>query len=217
MTTVAAILLLAGCGMQDPAPTATVAPRDERAASPALVASGSPGEFGPLHLMSVEDAFPDGAAACENIGQLLASGERSDVGYRLSYPEVWHTNTAAPTIPACTLFDPQPFDPAPPVDVAIRVDMPPGGDISLGMGAGSLEDADASITEHTVDGMPALRVAFNNAPSVLWVVGIGGSLPRTGNDRPYLAISVHSADSDELAAFVDVLDRMVATLEVVDS
>jgi hypothetical protein len=49
------------------------------------------------------------------------------------------------------------------------------------------------------------------------VIGIGGSLPGVGNDRPYLAITVRSDDPDELVVFTDVLDRMVATLDVVDS
>jgi len=216
--TIAAFLLM-GCGIRDPAPTSTAIPSQEATLGPTLVASAAEGEFGPVHRMTVDAAFPDGATSCENIGQRLASGERSDVGYRVSFPEAWFTNAEAesPELPAgCTLFHPEPFDPTPPALVAIRIDMPPGGDMSIGIGY-TLEEVDATITEYTVAEMPALRVAFNDARSLLWVVGIGGSLPGVANDRPYLAISVASDDPDELATFIDVVDRIVATLEIVDS
>ena len=183
-----AVILLAGCGIPDPAPRRTAMPSAEATPSPTRMASASQGQFGPVHRMTVDEAFPEGVATCENIDQMLASGERSDVGYRVSFPDAWFTNAEAPESPelqaACTLFHPQPFDPTPPSTVAIRIDMPPGGDISIGMGGTSLEDADATISEYTVADMPALRVAFNDDPSLLWVVGIGGSLPGVGNDRP---------------------------------
>jgi hypothetical protein len=217
----AAVILLGGCGLRVPAPTSTATPSEEAAPNRTRLASAPEGEFGPVHRMTVDEAFPEGATSCENIGQRLASGQRSDVGYQVFFPESWFTNSDAPASPelppGCTLFHPEPFDPTPPATVAIRIDMPPGGEMSIGMGGTSLEDADAEIREYTVADMPALRVAFNDASSLLWIVGIGGSLPGTGNDRPYLAISVRSDNPDELARFIDVLDRMVATLEVVDS
>ena len=52
------------------------------------------------------------------------------------------------------------------------------------------------------------------SPSVLWIIAVAGDLPAEGNDQPYLAIGTGSADPDELAARVDILDRMVATLNI---
>ena len=55
---------------------------------------------------------------------------------------------------------------------------------------------------------------FVTEPTVVWIIAIGGNLPAEGNDQPYLAISTSSADPDELAEWTEVLDRMVATLDI---
>ena len=183
-------------------------------ASPLEHASPSPGEFGMIHSTPVGEAFPDGADTCENVGQVLASLERSDVGYRLSFPMDWYTNPETPQSPACTLFHPEPFDPTEPWSVAIQINMPPGGEMTMDFGSTPVRDADAVIEEYTVDGVPALRLAFTEEPAVLWVVGIGGSLPGPANDRPYLSVSLRP---DAPGTFADILDRMIATLEVIES
>ena len=41
-----------------------------------------------------------------------------------------------------------------------------------------------------------------------------GNLPGEGNDQPYLVFPTHSDDPDEMAEWTDVLDRMVATLDI---
>ena len=165
--------------------------------------------------MSASEAFPEGTDTCENVGQMLANLERSDVGYRLSFPADWYTNPETSQSPACTLFHPKPFDPNEPWSVAIQINMPPGGDMTVDFGSGTpLRDADATIDEYTVDDVPALRLGFDDEPAVLWVVGIGGSLPGPANDRPYLSIS---SQPDASGTFAHILDRMIATLEVIES
>jgi hypothetical protein len=98
--------------------------------------------------------------------------------------------------------------------VAITIDIPPGGDWST--------DNEIILTEqYTVDAVPALRHeiagadgGFSPDPSVLWIIGIAGNLPAVGNDQPYLAIAAYSSDPNDLAEWIEVLDRMVATLDI---
>jgi hypothetical protein len=50
---------------------------------------------------------------------------------------------------------------------------------------------------------------------VVWIIGVPSRLPNDAADSPpYLAISTSSNNAAEFEAFVDVLDRMVATLVV---
>lgn len=98
--------------------------------------------------------------------------------------------------------------------VAIVTEVPPGGDYAPG-------GASVTTTEHTVDSVAAIRYeiepedgGFVTEPTVVWIIAIAGDLPAEGNDQPYLAISTSSSDPDELAAWTDVLDRMVATLDI---
>ena len=55
---------------------------------------------------------------------------------------------------------------------------------------------------------------FVTEPTVMWIIAIAGNLPAEGNDQPYLIIATHSDDPDELTEWTDVLDRMVATLDI---
>lgn len=179
--------------------------------------SSGEGEFGPIHSLAPEEAFANGQS-CET-GPLISNAEPTAYSYRMSFPEGWSTNQETTELrSACTLFAPVPFtasdDEAVPEAVAITTDVAPGGDFTI--------DNEILATDaFTVDGVPAARYeiagadgGFSPEPSVYWIIGIGGSLPAVGNDEPFLAMWTTSDDPQELAEWADILDRMVATLDI---
>jgi hypothetical protein len=208
---------------QTPTPSPTVAPSASASEAPTssptaeatTEATTGQGEFGPIHSMAPEEAFAN-AQTCE-VTDAIVNAEVTDLTWAISFPEGWFTNeedTAGRS--ACTLFGPEPFEfsdeQGVPDSVAIIIDIPPGGDMST-------DDEISSIEDYTVDGVAAQRYeiqpgGFVIEPTVLWIVGIEGNLPAVGNDQPYLAIQTYSDDPDQLAEWIDVLDRMVATLDI---
>jgi hypothetical protein len=205
-------------GSVSPAPThsATPEPSVSEEASPSAAAEPTIGEgqFGPIHSMAPDDAFAD-AQTCE-VTEAIVNAEPTDLTWEISFPEGWYTNEESTQLrSSCTLFASEPFaasdDQAIPESVAIVADVSPGGDYDAGSAAVSME--------HTVDGVAAVRYeiqpeGFVTEPTVLWIIAIAGNLPAEGNDRPYLALFTASSDPAELAANADILDRMVATLNV---
>ena len=209
-----------------PTPSTSASPEATPSATPEVssseVASPSPsaeptvgeGEFGPIHSVAPDDAFAN-AQTCE-VTDAIVNAEPTDLTWRISFPEGWSTNEESTELrSSCTLFAPEPFeapdDQAIPASVAIVTDVPPGGDFGPG-GA-------ATTMEYTVDGVAAVRYeiepedgGFVTEPTVVWIIAIAG--PAEGNDQPYLVISTHSDDPDQLAEWTDVLDRMVATLDI---
>ena len=204
-------------------PEATQSPTPEasatKEATPSATAepTSGDGEFGPIHSMSPADAFANGQT-CE-VTTAIVNAEVTDFNWAISFPEGWFTNEPSTEHrSSCTLFGPEPFE-APdgqeiPDSVVIYTEIPPGGDFST-------DDEIIRTERFTVDGVPALRYefaasdgGFTPEPHVLWIIGIGGNLPAVGNDQPYLALTTFSNDPDELAAQVDILDRMVATFDL---
>jgi hypothetical protein len=199
----------------EPSPT----PTRDATASPTAEPTAGAGEFGPIHSMAPDDAF-DNPQSCEVANAIDTVGDETGISYSLAFPEGWFTNEATDRRSACTLFAEEEFaysDDAPmPEEVAIVSNLPPGGDLGPG---GTI----TSVEEFTVDGRPAARYEIEPEPggfireaAVLWVVGVAGQMPAEGNDRPYLVMSTSSADADELARLGDVLDRMVATIDIAD-
>ena len=198
-------------------PEASASASEEPTPSPSAEATTGEGEFGPIHSMAPEDAFAN-AQTCE-VSDAIVNAEPTTLSWQISFPEGWSTNEESTELrSACTLFAPVPFeapdDQAVPESVAIETDIPPGGDYQHG-------GASATTEEFTVDGVAAVRYdieptdgGFVSEPTVVWIIAIAGNLPAEGNDQPYLAISTRSADPDEMAAWTDVLDRMVATLDI---
>ncbi len=198
---------------QSPTPQA---PSSEAATpSPSAAPTIADGEFGPIHSMAPDDAFAN-AQTCE-VTDAISNAEPTNLTWRISFPEGWFTNEED-TVgrSACTLFGPEPFEYSDqqgvPDSVAIIIDIPPGGPMST-------DDEVTSMENHTVDGVAAVRYEFQpdgfiTEPTALWIVGIAGGLPAIGNTQPYLAIQTYSDDPDELAEWVDILDRMVATLDI---
>ncbi|HYI67880.1 MAG TPA: hypothetical protein VEW95_13245 [Candidatus Limnocylindrales bacterium] len=170
--------------------------------------------------MTAEEAFGADADSCENPGGITTTGDQTDTRYAISMPGDWYTSAAEGNWAACTLFAPEEFevrsDGTYPEGVAIVANMPPSGDF---VPSGSSVETD----EYTVDGVAAVRYALtpeegavSTETAVIWINAINGRLPEAGNDMPYLAMSTESADSDELAIRIDVLDRMTATLDILE-
>ena len=198
-------------------PTPEASASAEQAPSATVEPTTGDGEFGPIHSMDPETAFVNGQS-CEVSGVKSTVDTDTDVGWTISFPEGWYANDDTDTRSACTLFASVPFEVASdgtyPQSVEIVGNLPPGGDFSTG---GEITRTD----NFTVDGVAAVRYeiaasegGFGGEPSVLWIIAVAGNLPAEGNDQPYLALSTASADPDELAARVDILDRMVATLGI---
>jgi len=184
---------------------------------PSPGASTGDGEFGPIHSMAPEDAFANGEG-CQVTNVITTVNTESGFGWTISFPEGWYTNQETDDRSACTLFASEPIvfadDGTYPQSVEIVGNVPPGADFSTG---GEITRTD----EYTVDGVPAVRYevaasegGFSPDPAVLWAIAVAGSLPAEGNDQPYLILSTGSSDSAELARRADILDRMVATLDI---
>jgi hypothetical protein len=202
-----------------PSPTPGASASEQPAPSATVEPTTGDGEFGPVHSLDPETAFEDGQS-CEVSGVITTVDTDTDVGWTISIPEGWFTNDDTDTRSACTLFASEPFEVASdgtyPQSVEIVGNLPPGGDFSTG-------NEITRTDNFTVDGVAAVRheIAASSeggfaspSPSVLWIIAVAGDLPAEGNDQPYLAIGTGSADPDELAARVDILDRMVATLNI---
>lgn len=193
-----------------PDPTASDAATPSHSAEPTV----AEGEFGPVYSMTPENAFPN-AQTCE-VTDAIVNAEPTELQWTISFPEGWFTNEESTELrSACTLFDSEPVGVSDDQStVAIVTEGSPGGDFTT--------DGTAVTTmEYTVDGVAAVRYeiepgegGFVTQPMVVWVIAIGGNLPSVGNDQPYLIFQTYSDDPEELAEWTDVLDRMVATLDI---
>lgn len=188
----------------------------EASAPASAEATSEEGAFGPIHSMTPDEAF-DNAQTCENPGA-ISNGEPTDVTYRISFPDGWFTNAGNDAWAACSLFAAEEFDVSDdgtvPEQVAVTVNVPPGGNFDP-------DGASFTTEEYTVDGVAGVRYEIEptdggavSEPTVVWIIAVRGALPAEGNDQPYLAISTNSDDPDEFAEWVDVLDRMIATLDI---
>ena len=198
-------------------PTPEASASEEATPSPSAEPTTGDGEFGPTHSMAPEDAFAN-AQTCENPDAITTVGELSGLSYTVAFPEDWYTNEGSESRSACTLFASKPFeapdDQSIPAEVAIAANVPPGGDFG-GVGPAVISE------EFTVDGVAAIRYdipaeegGFTTEHTIIWIIAIAGNLPAEGNDQPFLAFSTASSDPEELAREADILDRMVATLDI---
>jgi hypothetical protein len=169
--------------------------------------------------MPPESAFENGES-CQVTNVVTTVNTESDIGWTISFPEGWYTNDGTDDRSACTLFASEPIvfagDGTYPQSVEIVGNVPPGSDFSTG---GEITRTD----EYTVDGVAAVRYevaasegGFSPDPAVLWVIAVAGNLPAEGNDQPYLILSTGSSDPAAMATQADILDRMVATLDLGD-
>jgi hypothetical protein len=161
--------------------------------------------------MSPEEAFspPD---SCEN----------PDAGYRIWMPDEWYYNTAFEPFPECSLFAPVTFtatdDGSLPEGVAIDAELIPEGG-----GVGFLDEI-VSRDTYTVAGLEALRYVLEPAPggqiqdsTVMWVIRVSGD-PDANTARfvIFRTDAGRGADEASFQANVDVLDRMIATFELLE-
>jgi hypothetical protein len=197
---------------ESPTPTA---PASEGATPfPTAEPSAAEGEFRPIHSMAPAEAFENGQT-CE-VTNAIVNAEPTTLTWRISFPEGWSTNEESTELrSSCTLFDSEPVGASDDQStVAIVTETAPGGDFTT-------DGASVTTQEYKVDGYAAVRYevepgdgGFVTEPMVVWIVAIGGNLPAVGNDQPYLIFQTHSDDAGELTAWADVLDRMVATLDI---
>ncbi|TWH72248.1 hypothetical protein JD78_00759 [Modestobacter roseus] len=142
----------------------------------------------------------------------------SPAGFAVSYPEGWAVNDGD-IAPPCTRFAPDPFT------------VPAGTDARVGAVTASVEPAavdqvaapdpqrDLQRSETTVDGRPAVRVERESRGRGLWPAGTRWTgyvvgLP-DGEDGPRtLVVDTVELPQFDYARNVEVLDRMVETLEV---
>ncbi|MDQ3688809.1 MAG: hypothetical protein M3406_01985 [Chloroflexota bacterium] len=191
--------------------------------------SGSPeplpsGPFGPVWQMAPGVAFGE-AQSCENPFGLPTAEEGENVAWRTSFPAGWTTHGY--TGP-CMWFGPRPWEPdlddaVPPDEVAIVISLLDGRvtPTSIEFEGGIIRGEQ----RYTVDGLPAIRYEvegsdgeFLSGDGVVWVIGVEGELPSF--DRlftpNYMTIFTSATEAGRLAQQVDVLDQMVATLEITD-
>jgi hypothetical protein len=181
------------------------------------------GSNGSVWGMDPATAFQE-PASCENLAGLPTQEFGENVAWRISYPSDWSTQESY--IGQCMWFGPEPWQPdpeapAPPDEVAIVISVLDGR-----VTPESPEFEGGSVTreqEFTVAVAPAVRYEISGSDGeflagdgVIWVLGVQGELPdfdelSIGN---YLVIYTSSPDRVALAQQVDILDRMVATLQI---
>jgi hypothetical protein len=179
--------------------------------------------YGPVWELDPATAFQE-PASCENLFGLPTQESGQNVAWGISYPGDWSTQQAY--IGECMWFGPEAWepdleDPIPPDEVTVVISVLDGR-----VTPNSPEFEGGSVTgeqEFTVGGAPAVRYEisgsdgeFLTGDGVIWVVGVEGELPDFDElaIRNYLVIYTSSPDSDALAQDVEVLDRMVATLQI---
>ena len=231
---------------ETPTPSASASPSATATPLASVVPGLSPlpapsadtvGAFGPTWQMNPEEAFQP-STTCENLSGLPTQEVGPGVAYRISMPDDWFNRR---WVGDCMLFGPEPFEPTDPPAIpeaaAIWIDVESGGNFAP-------DGSVISTEEYTVDGVPTIRyeiqpsdalpsvgdpsvesglnvalrsILGRNERVILWIVGVYGGLPSAASDSPpYLAITTSSGDPTEFAQHVAVLDRMVATLVVLE-
>lgn len=230
-------------GLPSASPSASAAPSvgattsPEPSETPVATAEPTPsnGAYGPIYSQAPAVGFGADVQSCERgAGQSGSPGE--NVRYSISLPGDWYFNPAGTYAfgdigaerEECRLFGPEPFDPnfGPADSAGVTIEIVSG---EIGMGGTVV-----SRTEYTVDGLPAVRFEtvpdpdgiVATDPTVTWVVAIGDELPVESSNgqggtvfsssEAFLMISASSADAAEFAEHVEVLDKMVATLDILE-
>ena len=208
-------------------PTSEATPTSDPAspsatAQPSALASGA---YGPVWEMDPEVAFED-AASCENLAGLPTQEQGQNVAWRAWRPGDWSAQESLTG--ACKWFGPEPWEPdlessVPPEEVAIVITLLDG---RVTPGSDEFEGGEVTHQEqYTVAGTPAVRYEISGSDGeylvgdgVIWVIGVQGELPSFEETATpnYMAIYTSSTDTSQLADDVEVLDAMVATLELLD-
>jgi hypothetical protein len=186
------------------APSATASGSEP--AEPSASASDAPGEFAIAPNADADALFIE-RDECENV----------EDGYRVEFPEAWWTNTAIGEVEPCRWFSPTFYevdDPAEvPAEVAISVEY-----IDAGVGwVDEIVSRDEGIVGST---QVAVRVEVQGGGSgempsgweeTAYVVQLGP----TAEDGPNLVIRTNTDMGGDYELNVAVLDRMMATMELI--
>lgn len=223
-----------GVGSVSPSPTPIIQPsatpvagEADETLAPSVSAEPLPsGPFGPVWQLEPDVAFGD-SQSCENLAGLPSVEEGENVGWRIWLPGAWYT--AESYIGECFWFGPQPWtrdleDPIPPEEVAVVISLLDG---RVTPTSDEFEGGTITAEERfTVDGLPAVRYEidgsdgeFLNGDGVVWIIGVEGQLPvfvEGGAVPNYMSIFTSATDAGRLAQQVQVLDRMVGTLDILD-
>lgn len=162
---------------------------------------------GPREQPATTTATPPAWTRCE-----------SPEGFAVEYPASWHTNGE------CSQFHPEPFEPPGATDervaaITAYVDPVPFEEVALGDTAGEPERRAT-----TVDGLPAVRLAYETGAEGFWPEGTpvtlyavdlsaGGDTPAGGQPRTLFLDTVGLTTFD-YGRNQGVLDEMAGTLEV---
>jgi hypothetical protein len=225
------VAVLSSCaapGTEEASSPTTPTSSASRSAMPIQSAGSSAlpsGSYGPIWDEDPATAFQD-PASCENLFGLPTQEAGENVAWRISYPSDWSTQDAY--LGECRWFGPEPWEadlesPVPPDEVAVVISVLDGRvtPASPEFEGGSVEAEE----EFTVSGAPAVRYEiagsdgeFLVGDGVIWVIGVQGELPDFDETAipNYLAIYSSSADAGALAEHIQVLDGMVATLEILE-
>lgn len=183
------------------------------------------GPHGPVWGLAPDDAFP-APTSCENPAGLPTAEEGENVAWRISFPADWTTQESY--IGPCLwfgalLWEPDLEDATPPDEVVIVISL-----LDQRVTPTSSEFEGGTVTaedRYTVDGLPAIRYVvegsdgeFLRGDGVAWVIGTEGQLPSfDGGVTPnWMTIYTTATEAGRLVQQIDVLDRMVATLEITD-
>jgi hypothetical protein len=193
--------LLAGCAAQD---------------APPASAHGAAGSGQKVHAevrLAAGSASEDGTdeAADEAADEGLGASCTGPAGLRVSYPAGWAVNRGE-TVPACTMFSPEPFTVPPYSDVRVAAIVLKVSDLPVDQAAAATPD-ETVRTEEVVDGRPAVRTELvagpglwpEGTPVTRWVVDLG--------DATLVADTVGLAPFDH-ERDVEVLDAMMRELDV---
>lgn len=230
----------------DPSATATPTAEATRTPEPVAPsrtpdpdATPTPLPADPAWVQSPEEAFGADVQTCEKpAGEPGAPDE--NWRYLISFPGDWYSNPAGMYAfgdigverEECRLFGPEPFDPnygsADNAGVIVEI---VSGEIGIG---GTVVSRTEYTVGDSVNGRAAVRFEtvpdpdglVETDPTVTWIIAAGGELPSESSEgqgttvfsypEPWMMISSSSADPAEFAEFVEVLDRMIATLEFLE-
>ena len=212
-----------------PTPTVSPSPSVEATASPPPPQQTAPAIESPAQSvepetwnMEPEEAFGS-AGTCENLAGLPTQEYGENVAWRIWYPSEWYTTESY--LGECFWFGAEPWtqtlEPPLPDEVAIVIHI-----LNQEVTPGQTEYAGGAVIseeQYIVDGAPAIRYELEGSGgrvlrerSIVWVIGVQGELP-TGEgivSPNYMTITTSSDEAGRLAQQAEVLDRMVATLEI---
>lgn len=150
-------------------------------------------------------------------GGVLAACE-SPAGFAIGHPASWLTNPGD-VVPACSQFHPQPFQLPPASDARVAAVVASVQPVPFADLAAPRLSPEQVRAETTVDGLPAVRLEYQDSGQGLWPAGTPITqylvdLSPSGRNPQTLSIDTIGLEGFDYATNQVVLDRMVRTLRV---